>query len=45
VQLNDYEKKLKLISKDNKLNLILEDMKKENDQKITDFANKIEKIK
>ena len=45
VQLNDYEKKLKLISKDKQLNLILEDMKNSNDPKITDFAKKIEKIK
>ena len=45
VQLNDYEKKLKLIAKDKKLDLIRDDMKKENDPKITDFAKKIEKIK
>ena len=45
VQLNDFEKKLKLIAKDAKLNLILEEMRNEDDKKITDFANKIEKIK
>lgn len=44
-QLNDFEKKLKLIARDQKLNNILEEMKKQDDKKITDFANKIEKIK
>ncbi|MBR4609523.1 MAG: DNA-binding protein [Erysipelotrichaceae bacterium] len=44
-QLNEFEKKLKLIARDQKLNNILEEMKKQDDKKITDFANKIEKIK
>ncbi|MBR3264675.1 MAG: DNA-binding protein [Erysipelotrichaceae bacterium] len=44
-QLNEFEKKLKLIARDQKLNYILEEMKKQDDKKITDFANKIEKIK
>lgn len=44
-QLNEFEKKLKLIARDQKLNHILEEMKKQDDKKITDFANKIEKIK
>ncbi len=44
-QLNEFEKKLKLNARDQKLNNILEEMKKQDDKKITDFANKIEKIK
>ena len=44
-QLNEFEKKLKLIARDQKLNNSLEEMKKQDDKKITDFANKIEKIK
>lgn len=44
-QLNEFEKKLKLIARDQKLNNILEEMKKQDDKRITDFANKIEKIK
>ena len=44
-QLNEFGKKLKLIARDQKLNNILEEMKKQDDKKITDFANKIEKIK
>ena len=44
-QLNEFEKKLKLIARDQKLNNILEEMKKQDDKKITDFANKIEKVK
>ena len=36
-QLNEFEKKLKLIARDQKLNNILEEMKKQDDKKITDL--------
>ena len=45
VQLKDYEKALKLIEKDRKLDAILEDMKKENNELLNSFVRKIEKIK
>ena len=45
VQLKDYEKVLKLIEKDKKLDLIIEDMKKENNELLDSFVKKIEKIR
>ena len=45
VQLNDYEKTLKLIEKDRKLDAILEEMKKEENELIDSFVKKIERIK
>lgn len=45
VQLNDYEKALKLIQKDKKMNVILEEMKAENNELLNSFIQKIEKIK
>ena len=44
VQMNDYEKRLKLIEKDKKLNKILEDMKNENNELIDSYIKKIEKV-
>ena len=45
VQLNDYEKALKLIQKDKKMDEILEQMKAENNELLNSFIQKIEKIK
>ena len=45
VQLNDYEKTLKLIEKDKKLDQIIEDMKKEDNELLNSFVTKIEKIR
>ena len=45
VQLKDYEKVLKLIEKDKKLDQIIEDMKKENNELLDSFIKKIEKIR
>lgn len=45
VQLNNYEKALHLISKDNKLSCILEDMKNEDNDLLNSYIKKIEKIK
>ena len=45
VQLNDYEKALKLIQKDKKMNAVLEEMKAENNELLNSFIQKIEKIK
>ncbi|MBR4470572.1 MAG: DNA-binding protein [Erysipelotrichaceae bacterium] len=45
VQLNDYEKALKLIQKDKKMNAILQEMKAENNELLNSFIQKIEKIK
>ena len=45
VQLKDYEKVLKLIEKDKKLDQIIEDMKKENNELLDSFVKKIEKIR
>ena len=44
-QLNDYEKTLKLIDKDKKLDAILEDMKKEENELLDSFVRKIEKLR
>ncbi len=44
-QLNDYEKRLKLIKKDKQLSEILEQMKKENNELLDSFIQKIERIK
>ncbi|MBQ6335197.1 MAG: DNA-binding protein [Erysipelotrichaceae bacterium] len=45
VQLNDYEKHLKMIKKDQQLEEILSQMKKENNELLDSFIQKIEKIK
>lgn len=45
VQLNNYEKALHLISKDNKLSCILEEMKNEDNDLLNSYIKKIEKIK
>ena len=45
VQLNDYEKKLKLIAKDQKLDKILEEMSNENSEMLDSYIKKIRKIK
>ena len=45
VQLENYEKTLKLIEKDNKLDVILNDMKNEKDRLLDKYIKKIEKIK
>ena len=45
VQLNDYEKHLKLIKKDKELDKIVEEMKKENNELLNSYISKIEKIK
>ena len=45
VQLNNYEKVLKLIEKDQKLDSLLEEMKKENNPLLNSYIKKIEKIK
>ena len=45
VQLNDYEKKLKLIEKDEKIDKILEQMKSENNDLLNKYVKKIEKLK
>ncbi len=45
VQLNDYEKTLRLIDKDKKLDQIIEDMKKEDNELLNSFVTKIEKIR
>ena len=44
-QLNDYEKTLKMIEKDKKLDAILEDMKKEENELLDSFVRKIEKLR
>ena len=44
-QLENYEKTLKLIDKDNKLEVILLDMKKEENDLLNKYIKKIEKIK
>ena len=44
-QLNEYEKTLKLIEKDKKLDAILEDMKKEENELLDSFVRKIEKLR
>ncbi|MBR6232812.1 MAG: hypothetical protein IKQ98_03220 [Erysipelotrichaceae bacterium] len=45
VQLNDYEKALKLIDKDRKLDRIIEEMKQEENELLNSFVTKIEKIR
>ncbi|MBQ6493858.1 MAG: hypothetical protein IJI92_08375 [Erysipelotrichaceae bacterium] len=45
VQLNEYEKKLKLIAKDQKLDKILEEMSNENSEMLDSYIKKIRKIK
>ena len=45
VQLEGYEKVLKLIEKDKKLDVLLNDMKNENDKLLDKYIKKIEKIK
>ena len=45
VQMNDYEKKLKLIEKDKKFNKILDEMKSENNELLNSYINKLQKIK
>ena len=45
VQLNDFEKHLKLIEKDSKLNIVLEQMKAENNDLLNKYVKKIEKLK
>ncbi|MCR4856224.1 MAG: DNA-binding protein [Erysipelotrichaceae bacterium] len=45
VQLNDYEKHLKLIKKDKQLDEIIEQMKQEDNELLNSFIKKIEKIK
>lgn len=45
VQLNDYEKKLKLIETDEKLDKILEQMRSENSDLLNKYVKKIEKLK
>ncbi|MBQ5445015.1 MAG: hypothetical protein IJK53_03070 [Erysipelotrichaceae bacterium] len=45
VQLNDYEKTLKLIDKDRKLDRIIEEMKQEENELLNSFVTKIEKIR
>lgn len=45
VQMNDYEKKLKLIEKDKKINKILDEMKSENNELLNSYINKLQKIK
>ena len=45
VQLNDYENKLKLIAKDQKLDKILEEMSNENSEMLDSYIKKIRKIK
>ena len=45
VQLNDYEKKLKLIETDEKLDKILEQMQSENNDLLNKYVKKIEKLK
>ena len=45
VQLNDYEKKLKLIETDEKLDKILEQMRSENNDLLNKYVKKIEKLK
>jgi predicted DNA-binding protein YlxM (UPF0122 family) len=45
VQLNDYEKTLKLIKKDRKMNEILEQMKQESNELLDAYIQKIENIK
>lgn len=44
-QLNEYEKTLKLIDKDKKLEGIIEEMKKENNELLNSFIKKIEKLR
>ena len=45
VQLNDYEKKLKLIETDEKLDKILDQMRSENNDLLNKYVKKIEKLK
>ena len=45
VQMNDYEKKLKLIEKDKKINKILDEMKSENNELLNSYINKLQTIK
>ncbi len=44
-QLNEYEKTLKLIDRDKKLEGIIEEMKKENNELLNSFIKKIEKLR
>ena len=44
VQLNAYEETLKMIDTGRKLNDILDEMKRQDDQQILAFADRIEKI-
>ncbi len=45
IQLDSYEKALKLIEGDRKLNEILEEMKNENNELLNNYVKKINKIK
>ena len=45
VQLQGYEKVLKLIEKDKKLDVLLSDMKNENDKLLDKYIKKIGKLK
>lgn len=45
IQLNEYEKNLKLIDKDGKLDIVLEQMKTENNDLLNKYVKKIENIK
>ena len=45
VQLQGYEKVLKLIEKDKKLDVLLSDMKNENNKLLDKYIKKIEKLK
>ncbi|MBR2788873.1 MAG: hypothetical protein IKD94_06880 [Erysipelotrichaceae bacterium] len=45
VQLDSYEKALKLIERDRKLDAILEEMKNENSELLNNYVKKINKIK
>ena len=45
LQLQGYEKVLKLIEKDKKLDVLLSDMKNENDKLLDKYIKKIEKLK
>jgi len=44
-QLDEYEKCLKLIEKDNKFDIVLNDMRKQNNDLLNKYVAKLEKIK
>lgn len=45
IQMQNFEKVLKIIEKDRKLDIVIEEMKKENKEILDKYINRIEKLK